>query len=104
MFGQLLFLIEISILVYADFGFQGAVNETSLVFVGDEFVRIYFDPAYAFFGVDSQATLNEIFCVSRYVDFAVVRPVILYFFQNIVVIHSHIRILAVHHLVINDAN
>lgn len=104
MIRQLLLLIEIFVLVYADLGLEGAVDKPSLVLGGDQLMRVYLNPTDAFLGVDGQAALDEIFGTSRYINSGEIGAIILDLLQDVVVVHPHVRILAIHHLIVDHSN
>lgn len=99
---QLFFLVEVFVFVNADFGFQGTVNEASLVFVGDQVVRIYLSKGDSFFRVDRQATVNKVSGILRYVNLVVVRPIIFNFLEDVIVVHAHVRVFSIQQLVIHN--
>jgi len=71
--------IEISILVYADFGFKSSIDEGILFFV-QEWVIVNLAPVYSLLWVDCEAFVYEIFGVIRDVHFAEIWTIVLYLF------------------------
>lgn len=71
--------IEISVLVYADFGFKGAIDESILFFV-QERVIVNLAPVYSLLWIDCQTFVYEIFGVIRDVYFAEIWTIVLYLF------------------------
>lgn len=66
-------------------------------------MRVDLNPTDALFGVDGQTALDEIFGTSRYIDFGKIGAIVLDLLQDVVVVHPHVRILAIHHLIVDHS-
>ena len=61
-------------------------------------------PFYSFLWINCEASINKIFGFAWNLNTSKIWPFIFYLFENIIIIHSHIRIFSINHLVVNNTN